>query len=840
MQGDLDFSAERARHPVLLGRVALLAAIERHISEGASCVLLRGTYGRGKSAVLCKLLERLERQGPVPHHFLRRSRAEWADPEAVAHSLARQILQQPTFRTLAGAATAGFIELLGRVSAEVLVPTRSRLVVVIYGLDEAERRVHEDPLARFVPRYPIEGVTLVCASRPTVDLSQLDAWSPRLLDLDSTAWRASNDRACHAFWRRARKPLALTAERAGDAARHAGGNLLYCVALHDHLAAMEPSVRGETALPAGLRGLLADAWRRAIAAAGDDVLAVRQGLALICAVRRPLALDYIADLAGCRDEAARGRFAAAIAPLVAEPQAEHPASSAVVQLRHDAFRQFVEGQLTAGELAAAHATLSKHLCAWPMKSPEVRAYGLAHGLSHLIAAGDWSGATQLGQNLERLLAQCRELGFELAEADLAFAAERCPEGDQRRRWRDLLHAVRDESHWLRKTPSALPTLLYNRLRTLGWSPDALAALPGMEQHGPAWRLRHPLRAQRGLLRTIARPGIDVNACVLTPDGTRVLAGDTHGNITVWETDTGREAGVLAGHESTITCLAITPDGRLAISGSDDRTVRVWDLATGLTRYVLRGARAPVSCCALVPGRGRIVIGAGRTLRILRLDGRGPATVLRGHRGDVKGCAVTPDGTHIASIADDQTVRVWTLDGKRIGVPLGDRSGIVCAFTPDGMGIISERNNLTITRWDPRSRPRHEVPVTTAEFGRVGLLIGCAMLAGERPVVLSSVQASVWMRDLHTGELYARLADGSASVPPCSISTDGRRAATASSDGMYSEILIWDIEAARQVTTDVPNGRVAHCGVSQDGRSVVTATDEELVAWSTHGGQREVS
>src|SRR5512147_1869161 len=113
-----DFSGERARHASLFGRAPVIAAITRHLRDGASCVLLRGGYGRGKSALLCHFLEREERTGPVPHHFLRRSRPEWANPESVARSLARQIEQQPRFRALraVGPPTPGaLVELLGRV-----------------------------------------------------------------------------------------------------------------------------------------------------------------------------------------------------------------------------------------------------------------------------------------------------------------------------------------------------------------------------------------------------------------------------------------------------------------------------------------------------------------------------------------------------------------------------------------------------------------------------------------------------------------------------------------------------------------------------------------------------
>ena len=82
---------------------------------------------------------------------------------------------------------------------------------------------------------------------------------------------------------------------------------------------------------------------------------------------------------------------------------------------------------------------------------------------------------------------------------------------------------------------------------------------------------------------ISRPGMIHHTAVLSPDGTKVIAGlDKFVNqeIKIWNLEDGQLiTTILTGHTNIIDSVAISPDGKKIVSMSRDNTMKIWNAET---------------------------------------------------------------------------------------------------------------------------------------------------------------------------------------------------------------------------------------------------------------------
>jgi hypothetical protein len=644
----IDFRSERGRHEQFLGRGEVLAKVDRWLAApdvARGWVLVTGQPGMGKSAILSEWLARAEKGGrPAPHHFLRRGVADWDRPEAVSRSLAAQIERiYPTQADVEARLERRLLDLLGRVSREVLVPRRERLVLVVDGLDEAAAEPGQNPLPLFLPYVLPPGVMVLCGSRPTYPhLSWLEAReNVRRIDLDEARWSASNEEVCRELWKRWAPSFRPRLE-AGfvDRVLAAGsGNVLYAVKLREWLNASPMGERRVSTLPRGLRGLLDQAWAELRRLPKEQREVAVKGLGVLCAAREALPLSAIEETAGWDGGDAREDFLGTVRPFLLEAP-EQWAGEASYRPFHASFREFVAEKVGPKGMREHHRRLLATVAAWPAEGDKfARGYALRHAVEHAIAAGEKEKAEELCRDVGFLEGWCREAGVEAAEKGLKEAGEALGDDEVA-----LLHkVVRAESHWLWREPEAMGELIYNRLRSAGWGADRIEQRMRFTCGLPVYRLRHPVRM--GWERTFMGHTMPIEACAVTPDGTRIVSASWM-SLKVWDLESGREIATLDGHKDEILACAVTPDGHRIISASSDKTLKVWDLEKGRVLVTLKGHTASVNACATTPDGRRVVSASNdKTLKVWDLkNGRALAT-LKGHTSPVYACVATPDGRH---------------------------------------------------------------------------------------------------------------------------------------------------------------------------------------------------
>ncbi|QDU21855.1 protein kinase domain-containing protein [Urbifossiella limnaea] len=438
-------------------------------------------------------------------------------------------------------------------------------------------------------------------------------------------------------------------------------------------------------------------------------------------------------------------------------------------------------------------------------------------------------------------------------------------------------------------------------RALAFSPDgALVAAPGGHHTVLVWevatgRVRHVLAGLPGAAWALA----------FSPDGKTLAAGRYGGGeVALFDVETGWEVAAFQVRVGTARWLGFHPSGRsLAVVGDaygGDVHFGVWDLAT---RTEARGITVPdggqlggalradgrllatsgnrdglIRLFDPAPGGGEQVIRVyppktdwlhglamspeGRhlatanpdgTTTILRLASPGvvfepktpPARALVGHDTRVVSVAYSPDGTRLASGADDG-VRVWdAVTGKQLhalAVP-GGKTFAALAFSPDGKHLLSAPSDVPtdrrtpITIWEVQSGRA----VGTLD-GHTGPLWQVAFSPDGKTLVSAGHDATIrWWNFETRAERKSVPSPARQYVRSVVIAPTGQLA-VGTGDRVFllgpDGLTLRTIGKAAAPLTYSPDGRLLAGVTWQEGRVTVwdAATGDEVAAWQAHDGR----
>ena len=243
------------------------------------------------------------------------------------------------------------------------------------------------------------------------------------------------------------------------------------------------------------------------------------------------------------------------------------------------------------------------------------------------------------------------------------------------------------------------------------------------------------------------------AVPFSPDGAYIASSSEDHTIGVWDVETGKCKQTLVGHCKRVASVLWHPNGRQLVSGSEDQTTKVWDVATGKCEQTLVGHGEAIDPVA-ISADGRMVASGSPVANMLELwdiEQGECVGMLAGHDQGVRGVVFSPDHRTLVSSGMDTNVKVWDLETHECIRTLEGHSDIIwsVAVSADGSLIVSGGDDKTIRIWEASTG---KCVRTLHGFSARVWSIALNGDVGERSLVLASCDdQSIQLWDVHSGK-----------------------------------------------------------------------------------------
>jgi serine/threonine protein kinase len=174
----------------------------------------------------------------------------------------------------------------------------------------------------------------------------------------------------------------------------------------------------------------------------------------------------------------------------------------------------------------------------------------------------------------------------------------------------------------------------------------------------------------------------VGGLAFVPGKSLLISGGHDDSLKYWDLSAvleGEARREMRRQPAAVTTLTVSADGRLAVTGHDNLNVRGHDVSSGRLVATFHGLEAVPSVVQLSPDGGLLACGCRNgSIRLFRVEGRAQLRHFEAHSKTVSSLVFFPDGRHLASVAMDQEVAIWSVTFEDRLATLSAGSGASCA------------------------------------------------------------------------------------------------------------------------------------------------------------------
>ena len=304
-------------------------------------------------------------------------------------------------------------------------------------------------------------------------------------------------------------------------------------------------------------------------------------------------------------------------------------------------------------------------------------------------------------------------------------------------------------------------------------------------------------------------GDTIPMMVFNPNNKQLISCSFDKNVLIWDlTNLRKLPKIGTGHTSLINDIAMAPNGNFYATASSDKTIRIWsatdDYTTAgkhISSYSLRFNETPVKAIDISCDSLLIATGADdKTVKIISVNDKKLQANLLGHSNWVKTVRFSRDALLVASGSDDRTLKLWDIYKKKLvhDFKSGEHKGAVnCVrFHPDNSCLATACFDGKVRLFDVRSKQlvqsykEHDRPATCLSFHPSGNFLAS-----------TAYDNTIRIYDLRIGETLFTLKAHESAVMSCCFSTFGDYLATG---GFDSTIVLWKTNLEQYMNIDVSN------------------------------------
>lgn len=324
----------------------------------------------------------------------------------------------------------------------------------------------------------------------------------------------------------------------------------------------------------------------------------------------------------------------------------------------------------------------------------------------------------------------------------------------------------------------------------------------------------------------------------SPDGKFLATGSRDQTIKIWNRQ-GQLQNSWQAHQERLYDVAFARENAMLASASHDCTVKLWErsgkaIATLTDPSLAQKSDLPSNCVrpathadrvyeVAVDPKGELIATASRdqTVKIWTMQGKLLHT-LTAHEGRVNSVAFSPDGKLLASAGDDQKIILFDRHGEKVrvvtsaGDDFGHQSYITdVTFSPNGKLLASAGWDNTVKLW--------RVSPTKSAGGQRS---GSRQKAASKSDTTTNPSASLRTNPLFVDTLYRGYND---SVNSVAFRPDGKAIASANWDGT---VKLWSRDGRLLKALHGHTSGVLDVSFRPDGNTLVSASaDSRAILWN---------